>query len=201
MAERAAYPAWVRWPYTLFVLVLVPVYWRDHGPANFLWFSDIALFALLLSLWTGWRLPYSMMAVGVLPFEIMWVLDFMTGGNLTGIAAYMFSDDDPLYLRILSGFHFFIPPIAIWMLFRQGYDPRALPAQSALAAVVLPLTWLVSGPDDNINWVYGPGFVQDFAPAGVYLTAYLALLFVLVHLPMHWLLRRYFGRTPGPWAD
>jgi len=31
--------------YTLFVCALVPVYWRQYGPANFLWFSDIALLA------------------------------------------------------------------------------------------------------------------------------------------------------------
>lgn len=28
--------------YTLFLLVLVPVYWAHYGPRNFLWFSDIA---------------------------------------------------------------------------------------------------------------------------------------------------------------
>ena len=28
--------------YTLFVCALVPIYWRQYGPTNFLWFSDIA---------------------------------------------------------------------------------------------------------------------------------------------------------------
>ena len=59
---RAAYPAWARLPYALWVAVLVPVYWHHYGPGNFLWFSDIALFATLVALWTGNRLIASMMA-------------------------------------------------------------------------------------------------------------------------------------------
>ena len=38
-------------PYTLFVCILVPVYWRYYGPANFLWFSDLALLIGLAALW------------------------------------------------------------------------------------------------------------------------------------------------------
>lgn len=86
-----AYPLWLTAPYTGFVVVLVPVYWRNYSPANFLWFSDIALFAVLISLWTGRRPPYSMMAVGVLPLELAWVADFLTGGKLFGMAAYVLS--------------------------------------------------------------------------------------------------------------
>lgn len=189
-AAPEPHPLWLRLPYTLFVAVLVPIYWRDHGPANFLWFSDIALFAVLICLWTGNRLLASMMAVGVLPMEILWVVDFVVGGNLVGIAAYMFRDEDPLYLRLLSGFHLFLPPILIWMLVRQGYDRRALPAQTLLAWIVLPTTWLVSGPDDNINWVYGPGEAQDLVPAPVYLAGYMLFLPLAVYLPMNWLLKR-----------
>ncbi|RWK70226.1 MAG: hypothetical protein EOR45_35080, partial [Mesorhizobium sp.] len=83
------HPLWITLPYTLFVAVLTPVYWLRYGPGNFLWFSDIALFAVLIALWTGSRLLYSMMAVGVLPLEFAWLADFVTGGKLTGLAAYM----------------------------------------------------------------------------------------------------------------
>jgi hypothetical protein len=37
-------PLWIKLFITLFLCVLVPVYWRNFGPANFLWGSDIALF-------------------------------------------------------------------------------------------------------------------------------------------------------------
>lgn len=36
-------PIWLKLAYTLFVCALVPIYWRQYGPANFLWFSDVAL--------------------------------------------------------------------------------------------------------------------------------------------------------------
>ena len=165
----------------------MPVYWVHYGPGNFLWFSDIALFAVLLSLWTGWRLPYSMMAVGVLPLEAVWLVDFVSGGSLAGLAAYMFDDAYPLYLRALSLFHLFMPPIIVWMIVRQGYDRRALPAQIILAWVVLPVTWLLTTPEDNVNWVFGWDGPQDVVHPLVYLGLYMALL-PLAYLPMHLLL-------------
>jgi hypothetical protein len=189
---NAAYPLWIRIPYTLFVAVLVPVYWRDHGPGNFLWFSDIALFAVLIALWTGYRLLPSMMAVGVLPLEILWTLDFVTGGHLVGLAAYMFDASMPLYLRGLSLFHLSLPPIIIWMLIRQGYDRRALLWQTLLAWVILPATWLLTAPADNINWVHGIGPDADaFLPPLLYLALYMALL-PLAFIPVHHLLKRLF---------
>ncbi|TIQ61536.1 MAG: hypothetical protein E5X64_42290, partial [Mesorhizobium sp.] len=57
-AQIPKYPLWITLPYTLFVAVLTPVYWLRYGPGNFLWFSDIALFAVLIALWTGSRLLY-----------------------------------------------------------------------------------------------------------------------------------------------
>lgn len=48
------------------------------------------------------------MAVSVLLLELLWLLDFISGGNITGIAEYMFAERDQLalYLRILSSlFH------------------------------------------------------------------------------------------------
>lgn len=191
---RAAYPAWIRWPYTALVAVLVPIYWREYGPGNFLWFSDITLFVLLFCLWTGNRLLFSMMAVGVLPLELVWTVDILTGGTLIGLAKYMFDDTLPLYLRLLSLFHLPLPPILIWMLVRQGYDPRAWRAQTLLVWVVLPLSWLLTAPKDNVNWAHGlgPDVVQIMPPL-LYLATYMAVLPVLIMLPTHLVLKRLFG--------
>jgi hypothetical protein len=190
----SAYPIWVRLPYTLFVAILVPVYWREYGPGNFLWFSDIALFAILISLWTGNTLLYSMMAIGVLPLELLWLVDFVSGGNLTGTAAYMFDPAKPRYLRGLSLFHLVLPALIIWMLVRQGYDRRAIVVQTVLAWLVLPATWLLTEPQENINWVHGFGKPpQTVLPPLVHLGLYMALVPVVVFLPMHWLLQRLFA--------
>lgn len=192
--DNATYPLWVRLPYLAFVLVLVPVYLRQYGPQNFLWFSDIALFATLLAVWTGNRLLASMMAVGVLPLEIVWTVDFLTGGHI-GLAAYMFDPKLSLFLRALSLFHLFFPAIVIWMLVRQGYDTRALPLQTLVAWVVLPASFLIGTPEENINWVYGPAGAPQWLTSPVaYLVLYMAFLPAAIFAPAHLLLKRWFAQ-------
>jgi len=137
-----------------------------------------------------------MMAVGVLPIETLWLVDFIALGKSSGIAAYMFDEDPPLYLRGLSLFHFFLSPVLIWQLWRHGYDRRALVAQTVLVWILFPLTWLVTNPDDNINWVFGPGGEQQLVPPIAYLGLCLLLLSVTIHYPMHLLLERLCARRP-----
>src|SRR5687768_2105178 len=100
------FPLWLKLVYGLFVIVLVPVYWRQYGPANFLWFSDIALFGGLAALWLESSLIASTMAVGALLLELAWNVDFfvrlITGTNLTGLSNYMFDDRRSLAIRSLS---------------------------------------------------------------------------------------------------
>lgn len=200
MTDKSNYPLWVKLPYLAFVLVLIPIYLRQYGPQNFLWFSDIALFVTLVAIWTGNRLLASMMAVGVLPLEIVWTLDFFTGGHI-GLAAYMFDTRLPLFLRALSLFHLFFPAIVIWMLVRQGYDPRAYWAQTALALVVLPASFFIGTPEENINWVYGPmGAPQWITSPLAYLFVYMAFLPVVVFLPTHFLLKKLFN-APRAYAS
>lgn len=190
MTDKATYPLWIKLPYLAFVLFLIPVYLRQYGPQNFLWFSDIALFVTLIAVWTGNRLLASMMAVGVLPLEIVWALDFFTGGHI-GLAAYMFDTRIPLLLRAMSLFHLAFPAIVIWMLVRQGYDARAYWAQTALALVVLPLSFFIGTPEENINWVYGPmGAPQWITSPLAYLFVYMAFLPIVIFTPTHFLLKK-----------
>ena len=70
--------AWTKIPYTIFVCVLVSVYWVERGPANFVCLSDIALLVTLAALWLESRFLASMMAVGVLLPEFAWNLDFLS---------------------------------------------------------------------------------------------------------------------------
>ncbi|WP_353641013.1 hypothetical protein [Mesorhizobium sp. WSM2239] len=188
-----AYPLWITLPYSLFVAVLTPFYWLRYGPGNFLWFSDIALFAVLIALWTGNRLLYSTMAVGVLPLELAWYIDFFTGGRLLGLAAYMFDPKEPVHMRILSGFHLFMPVLIVFMLIRQGYDRRAFKAQTAFAWGVLLASYWLTRREANINWVHGPGpEAQKVLPPRTYLGLYMVLLPVVVYLPVHLVLKRRF---------
>lgn len=196
--RRARLPRTLKLSLTAYVAVLVPVYWRVYGPANFLWFSDIALFATALAAWRERALMPSMMAVGVLPLEVAWTADFLSGGRLLKLADYMFDATQSLYLRALSLFHLAIPPALIFMLARLGYDRRAWRAQTLFAWAVLLATWLLTTPQKNINWVYGWGTQpQRVMPPLVYLALLMAALPVAVFLPMHVLMRRLFA-SPDP---
>ena len=102
----ASVPLAVKILYALFVAVLVPAYWRHWGLANFLWFSDIALLALVPALWLENALLVSMLAISVVFFEALWNADFFfrlaAGKSLIGLSAYMFDPRIPLFMRGLS---------------------------------------------------------------------------------------------------
>ncbi len=186
-------PLWIKILYSLFMCVLVPVYWQNHGPANFLWASDIALFVLLAAVWLERPLLNSMMAVGVLPFEILWVLDFLTGAQLMGFASYMFDAERPLFLRGLSLFHLMLPVIMIYLLRRFGYDRRALMAQILLTWIVSLVTYFVTDPAANINLVFGFGTEPQTAIHPLlHLALHMILVPVVICWPTHLLLKRLF---------
>ncbi len=191
-------PLWIKVAYTLMVAVIVPVYLAYYGPANFLWFSDVALVVTGVGLWLENPLLVSMMTVGVLLPELLWNVTLftrlVTGIRVSGLADYMFDTRIPKWIRALSLFHVVLPVLMLWMLHRLGYDPRALPAQTALAWVILPLTYAVTKPEDNINWVYGPGArpQRQISPP-LYLAFVLILFPLIVYVPTHLLLLAALG--------
>jgi len=195
---RAVIPLWLKVSYTLFVCFLVPVYWRHYGPANFLWFSDIALLVTLPALWLESSLLASMMTLAVLLPELAWNVDFfvrlVTGARLMGLSAYMFDRGIPRFLRALSLFHVGLPPLLLWMVHRLGYDKRALIAQIFVAMIVLPLSYGFSNPRENVNWVYGFGERPQTTVPPLWFLAFLILMFPLaLYLPTHLVLDKVFG--------
>ena len=186
--------------YTLFVAVLIPIYWINYGPLNFLWFSDIALITSAVAMWVKSPLPASMMAVAVLVPEVVWNVGFfgrlIFGVDVTGLAGYMFDARIPLYLRLLSLFHVFMPAVLVWLVCRRGYDPRALGWQVIVVLAVLPVTYLFTRPTDNINWVFGPGSKPQTAmPPWAYLAVMLVFFPLCIYLPTHLLLLRWMPRS------
>jgi hypothetical protein len=192
----AVFPFWVKIAYTLFVALLVPVYWKNWGVANFLWFSDVALFGTLLALWMESALLASMMGIAVLFPELAWNISYFTrllsGRNLFSLTDYMFDSSRSLFLRALSLFHVIMPVLIIWLIAELGFDNRALFYQTLLGWVVLLVTYFFSDPKENINWVFGPGsspqkkihpllylFIVMIAfPLVIYLPTYLFLRFI-----------------------
>lgn len=191
-------PVWLKLGYGSFLSVLVPVYWRAYGPGNFLWLSDIALGSTAAAVIFERGALAGMMAVGVLPLELAWTADFMTAGRALGLAGYMFDGSKPRFLRALSLFHLALPPTLFWLLCRFGYDRRSLARQTALTWLVLPLSYALTKPDENINWVFGPGqSPQTRIPPLLYLALEMAVLPFAVFLPTHLALSRLFPVEPA----
>jgi hypothetical protein len=193
----AVIPLGLKVAYTIFVCALVPIYWRQYGPTNFLWFSDIALLALVPALWLENMLLVSMVAISVMFFEALWNIDFffrlLTGKSLIGLSAYMFDPRISLFIRGLSGFHIVLPLLLLWMLHELGYDQRAFLWQTIVALVVLPLSYLVSNAQENVNWVYGFGQnPQRILPAPLFVMLLMLLFPLAVYLPTHLLFARIF---------
>lgn len=187
------FPLWLKVGYTIFVCLLVPVYWVKYGPANFLWFSDIALLLTVPALWFESSLLASMMTVSVVLLEVAWNIDFfgrlITGRSLLGLSKYMFDSAIPLWLRALSLFHVILPPLLLWMVYRLGYDEWALIAQTVLAWIVLPLSYWVAKPSENVNWVRGFDEPQTRMSAPAYLVLLMISFPVLIYLPTHLVLK------------
>jgi hypothetical protein len=205
------FPLAVKVLYTAFVAVLVPYYWMAYGPTNFLYFCDIALFFTLAALWLESPLLASMPLVGILVPQLLWQVDFLVelaGFELTRTTRYMFDPSLSVFTRGLSFFHFWLPLLLLWMVWRLGYDGRALLGWALLSwAVQLvcyflmpppPLPPRVEGqtnPPVNINYVYGLG---DDAQTWVHPLAWLAFAMVAMplvcYVPAHFVLRWAFPR-------
>jgi hypothetical protein len=190
-------PIGIKLFYAAFILLLIPVYWKNYGPKNFLWFSDIALFASAIAMWLENSLLASMMAVGVLLPELGWNIDYfvrlITGKKLLGLSNYMFEDDKSYFLRGLSLFHVFIPVILIWMLLEYGYHSHAIYYQTLLSWIILVICYLFTPAKDNINWVFGPGSKpQKKISPNLYLLLLLLFFPLAIFLPIHLLLMWLF---------
>lgn len=193
-------PLWLKLVYTAFTAVTVVIYIRKYPLWNFLWFSDIALIATVPALWLENSLLASMMLVGVLLPEVLWNGAFfarlITGNRLFGLTDYMFDPSKPKYLRAISlVFHVLLPPLLLWMVYRLGYDSSAVLAQTALAWIVLPLSyWLGEPKVENLNWVFGwTAEPQTRIPPLAYLGLVMIAFPLLIYLPTHVLLQRLFA--------
>ena len=196
---EAKIPWWLKAIYTLFVAILVPAYWQHYGFADsFLWFSSMALLITVAALWLESPLLASMQLVSVFLLEMLWIADFLvrlvSGVQLVGLAAYMFRDENPLFVRGLSLFHPVLPFLLLWLVWRLGYHRRAWLVQTLFAWALLLVCFFFTDPAKNINWVFGPSQdLPSWMPPGVYLALQMAVLPLCIYLPTHLVLKRYIA--------
>ncbi|MCK5942216.1 MAG: hypothetical protein KAI24_09620 [Planctomycetes bacterium] len=197
--------------FTAFMAVLVPTYWVNYGPTNFLYFCDIALFLTLVGMWTEKPLPIGMAAAGIVLPQLLWLVDFaceLLGVPLVGMTAYMFEEQNPLFNRSLSLFHGWLPLLLLWLVARVGYDRRSMLAWVATAWVLILVCylWMPPPPEPgavvdpnqpvNINYVYGLDGRQTWMPELMWLAVWMLAQPLVLVGPTHLLLRR-FVRAPA----
>ncbi len=210
--RRPAIPLWVKLTYSAFFAVMVPVYWHDYGPTNFLYFCDIAVFVTFAALWLENSLLASFAAVGIVLPQVVWVLDFAAhflGMKINGMSDYMFDVKIPPFTRTLSLFHGWLPFLLLWALRRLGYARRAFPAWVCFAWCVLlvcyfwmpPAGAVFANPNHPVNINYVHGFddktPQNWMPPWAWLLTLMLGLPVLIWLPTHLVLRKIFGSSAG----
>lgn len=204
-ASSAAIPMWLKITYTAFMAVLIPVYWYHYGPANFLYFCDIALLLTLAGVWLEKPLLVSLPAVGILLPQALWCVDYIVqlcGFKMTGMTAYMFDEARPLFLRGLSLFHGWLPFLLLFLVFRLGYDRRALKGWTATTVALCLIAFFLLPPAGavlpdpnlprNVNYVFGMDDAQPqtWMSAELYLVTWMAMLTILAYLPTHLLLKK-----------
>jgi hypothetical protein len=219
-------PLWIKIPYTAFMAVLIPVYLKNYGPTNFLYFCDVAAIMTLIAVWIESPLLLSAALVGAFVPQMIWVVDFLvevSGGHLTGMTSYMFQP--PLFLRFLSFFHFWLVFLLIYLVWRVGYDQRGLPLWTVIAWVLLTVcfVWMpacspVNDPDSkavlrdpnvpvNINYVFNIASddeAQKWMEPNLYFAVYMAILMMGIypatHLLFWWLMPTPRNRRAHPGA-
>jgi hypothetical protein len=194
-------PLWLKISWTLWVLAWMPIYWRQYGLQNFLYFCDLGNILIALALWLESPLILSWQATGLLLFQTLYIVDLvgavLSGRHLIGGTEYMFDAHVPLFIRLLSLFHVVTPPLLLWGIWRLGYDKLGWKLQTLMTWIVVPINYFWR-PQFDVNWARGLFFrEQHLVPGPVYLLAYLIIVPLFVYWPTHLLLNRLYRHRRG----
>jgi hypothetical protein len=206
--SAARVPLPLKAAYTAFMATLIPVYWYYYGPTNFIYFCDVALILTLVAIWPENAFLVSMCAVGIIVPQALWVADFCAnaaGFPLLGMTDYMFDSNRSLFLRLLSSFHGWLPFLLLFLVWKVGYDRRAFWSWTALAWVLLFVSFYLLPPPGphaglapvNVNYVWGmrDDAAQTFVPPYVWFAGQLIGLPLVAYAPTHFVLARIMPRA------
>src|ERR1041385_7901452 len=115
---RGRIPLWLKIGWTLWIVVWAPVYWKQYGGQNFLFFCDLGNVLITVGLWLESSLIISWQAVGLLLFQTLYALDlvgaFVSGKHAIGGTEYMFDPKIPPLVRLMGLYHIIVPPLLLW---------------------------------------------------------------------------------------
>ena len=195
---NSSIPLWLKLAWTAWLVVWAPLYWRQYGAQNFLYFCDLGNFLIAAGLWLESGLILSWQAVGLLVFQTLYAIDLvgavLFGHHIIGGTEYMFDPKVPLFVRLLGLYHLVVPPLLLWSVRRLGYDPEALRWQTftTWTLLLINFNWR---PEYNVNWARGLGHEQHMVPHWMYLVAYLIVVPLVVYWPTHLALKRWAAKA------
>ena len=144
-----------------------------------------------------------MCLVGIGAIQALWVVDYLgnlVGAPITGVTDYMFESQHSAFLRGLSFFHGWLPFLLAFLVWKLGYDRRALAAWTGLAFALLLICFFFMPPPRpdpgltpvNINYVWGltDDLPQHWVSPAVWLAGLMFGLPFLIYAPTHFLLAR-----------
>jgi len=197
VAPRSRIPLWLKIAWTAWVLIWAPIYLKQYGAQNFLFFCDLGNILITLALWVESALIFSWQAVSLLVVQVLYSLDlvsaFLFGKHLTGGTEYMFDPNIALPVRLLGLYHLVVPPLLLWAVRRLGYDRRAWKRQTVTACILVPIC-SVWRPQFNVNWARGIVHEQHLVPVWFYLLGYLVVASAAIYWPTHLFLEWWTAR-------
>ena len=190
---------------------------RRYNAGYLLWFCDVALLLTGLGLLFRNAMLVTAELTAVLVFHLAWNVDFwlylLFGYSLTGATQYMFYPELSLTEKALSFFsHVFVVPAALYGAYVLGAPRRAWLLQWVQTLLVFLMTYLLTRPEENINWMFGtvlPGLSPAVIPPVFYYALMVAGPPLLVYGPTNRLVtllihghgqkssRRVPGRCPS----
>jgi hypothetical protein len=200
-ATRAVFSPSLRISALVWLLIWIPIYWRTWGTSNFLQLCDIAVILTCIGLLANSRLLLSSQAVVSPLVDLAWMVDagsqLFFRHRLTGGTDYLFASQYSLAVRLLSLFHVALPFLLIWVLYRVGYDSRGLLLQSIVTAVAFAASRFTT-PAKNMNFAFtDPFFRRQWGPPAVHIAVSVLFMILVVYLPTHLLLKRFFPAPEG----
>lgn len=181
-------------------MVWVPAYAQTWGWANFLLLCDVAMFLTFFGVWTRNRLLLSSQAVATLFAGVVWALDvgwrLVAGRHLYGGTEYMFDAAYPLWVRMLSTFHLWLPLLLLWTVRRIGYDARGWLLQSAIT-VPLVIAGRFFDSAKNMNFAFtDPVFDRQWGAAPMHIGVILFFIIATIYWPTNLVLLRLCPALP-----
>lgn len=191
----------MRWISFVWFAVWFSTYWRTWGGANFAHLCDVAVVLTCIGMWSNSALLISSQAVGGLIVDAAWALDAcwilflkhpLVGGN-----EYLLDNYYPMWIRLLTLFHLVMPGLLLWGMYRLGYDRRGWLLQCAIALPVF-IAARFTPPDKNIDFAFAdPFFHRAWGPAPTHVLVIWLFMVLVVYLPTHLLLKRFFRPPQG----